>query len=113
MDIKKIEKIYDFFKEYGNDYIGDGSKDTILSILESNEEAKILEILKPITPEWKKRVEEIGYFRIITDYRHKRNTEEKDHTEISFMDSTKNKHIPTYRNVKIKDKDLNRTPYII
>ena len=34
MDIKKKETIYNFFKEYGNDYIGDGSKDTILSILE-------------------------------------------------------------------------------
>ena len=111
MDIKKKETIYNFFKQYGNDFIGDGSKDAILSILKSNSEADILEILKPITPEWKQRVEELGYFRIITDYRDKHNVKDKNHMEISYMDTQDTRKIPTYRDVKIREKQLNRSPF--
>jgi hypothetical protein len=109
MENTKKETIYKFFEKYGIDFIEDGSKEKILKQLLLANDEELYNILKPITPEWKERVEDLGYFRIFTDYRTRRKVEETNHKEISFMDSIETQKIPTYREVEYRNKELNRS----
>ena len=61
--------------------------------------------MKPMTPEWKKRVEELGYFRVFTEYRNKMRLDQKNSFDVSYMDSPKLNNIPTLKKVIVRERD--------
>ena len=105
VDNEKIKKMVSFFNEFALDYLEDGTKNKLIQEIEKGNPKTILEIMKPMTPEWKKRVEELGYFRVFTDYRNKLSSEDHDCYNVTFMDSSKSQHIPTLKKVVIRERD--------
>ena len=110
VDSEKIKKIVGFFNNYAMDFLEDGTKNKLIQEIEKGDPETVLEIMKPMTPEWKKRVEELGYFRVFTEYRNKMRLDQKNGFDVSYMDSPKLNNIPTLKKVIVRERDNYEIP---
>ena len=99
---KIVEKLVQFIEKYGEDYLNDGSKKTVLQRLKDGDERLALDIMKSMSPEWVERAKEIGSFRIFTDNVAlgfiEASSFNKPYYTTSFMDNFKDeKDIPTLK----------------
>lgn len=107
----RIKKLKDFVEEYGIDFLGDGTKDRIVSSLEKGDKKLALEILGSIDSEWIERTKEIQKFLIFTDMQKGLEKEGKiinPFFKANYIDSIEleTEHIPTLRRVVTREQDL-------
>lgn len=118
--MKKMEELKEFVKTYGEDYLNDGTKESLIKKIDDGDKKIVLKILNTIDKNWIEETKRVGKFRIFTDFSYtdhkgKKITGEKWSSNYTDSLNPYESHIPTLRLYKPREltvflsKELTRT----